>query len=118
MWSECCGPFVDGGQLAPSCEQLMRSRYSAFATGNADHLWRTWHPTTRPVEIGDLRDARWVKLDVLARTGGDPASDAGTVDFVAHFFTADDVRGEVREHARFAKRAGRWFYVDGDELAG
>ena len=34
----------------------MRSRYTAFALGDAGHLWRTWHPRTRPpaVEAGRL----------------------------------------------------------------
>ena len=26
----------------------MRSRYSAYAVGDTDYVWRTWHPRTRP----------------------------------------------------------------------
>ena len=32
----------------------MRSRYTAFVLRDADHLWRTWHPRTRPAQVGDL----------------------------------------------------------------
>ena len=34
LYAACCGRFLDGGERAPSAEQLMRSRYSAFALGN------------------------------------------------------------------------------------
>lgn len=95
----------------------MRSRYSAFAIEDETHLWRTWHPRTRPAQIGELSGMQWVGLDVLATTAGQIGDDEGTVDFAAQFITADGQRGAVREHSRFTKRAGRWFYVDGDELA-
>ena len=95
----------------------MRSRYSAFAVGDENHLWRTWHPRTRPPQVGDLGGVRWVRLDVLATDAGGEQDDTGTVDFAAHFITDDGERGAVREHSRFSKRVGRWFYVDGNELA-
>ena len=31
-----------------TAEPLMRSRYSAFAVGDAAYLLRTWHPSDRP----------------------------------------------------------------------
>ncbi|WP_275423743.1 YchJ family protein, partial [Virgisporangium ochraceum] len=46
-YAACCGP-AHGGAPAATAEALMRSRYSAFALGDADYLLRTWHPTTRP----------------------------------------------------------------------
>ncbi len=56
----------------------MRSRYSAFAVGDVDHLRRTWHPTTRPADL-DLDPAvRWTRLDVLdVRGGGRDRVDCG-----------------------------------------
>ena len=29
----------------------MRSRFTAFALGDADYLLRTWHPDTRPESL-------------------------------------------------------------------
>jgi SEC-C motif domain protein len=49
-YDRCCGPLHDGAP-APTAEALMRSRYSAFAVGRADHLFRSWHPRTRPDEV-------------------------------------------------------------------
>ena len=51
QYGECCGPFHSGDAFAPTAERLMRSRYSAFAVGDADYLLATWHPTTRPAEL-------------------------------------------------------------------
>lgn len=113
-FAECCGPLVRDGALATTPEALMRSRYTAFALGDADHLWRTWHPNTRPVKVADLGGVTWRGLRVIDAPA--PDGDTGTVTFVASFITDDGERGEVREHSRFARRAGRWFYVDGDEL--
>ncbi|WP_270973574.1 YchJ family metal-binding protein [Trueperella sp.] len=44
----CCGPYLDASVLPPTAKATMRSRCSAFATGNSAHLFRTWHPRTRP----------------------------------------------------------------------
>ncbi|MCB1240613.1 MAG: SEC-C domain-containing protein, partial [Tetrasphaera sp.] len=43
-YAACCRRFVVDGELAPTAEALMRSRYTAYAMGSGDHLFRTWHP--------------------------------------------------------------------------
>lgn len=116
-FAECCAPYVRDGAAAPTCERLMRSRYTAFALRDAQHLWRTWHPRTRPREVADLDGMTWLGLTVRAAGAGGEDDESGTVDFVARFVTDAGEQGEVREHSRFARRAGRWFYVDGDEIA-
>lgn len=81
----------------------MRSRYSAFAVGDAAYLLRTWHPTTRPagVETG----GGWLRLEVLSAHGG--LLDAeGEVHFRAHHLD-----GVVEEASRFVRDAGRWVYL-------
>lgn len=47
-YDECCGTLHRGDDLAPTAEQLMRSRFSAFAVSDADYLLATRHPSTRP----------------------------------------------------------------------
>ena len=43
----CCARFLSGEQQAKTPEQLMRSRYSAYALGNhGEYLLRTWFPPT------------------------------------------------------------------------
>ncbi|HVE83397.1 MAG TPA: YchJ family metal-binding protein [Myxococcales bacterium] len=39
----CCRPFHDGAE-PPDPVALMRSRFSAFAVGEAGYVWRTLHP--------------------------------------------------------------------------
>ena len=40
----------------------MRSRYTAFAVGDADHLFRTWHPRTRPDDVAVDPATSWLGL--------------------------------------------------------
>ncbi|MGZ4607464.1 MAG: YchJ family protein, partial [Blastococcus sp.] len=37
-YDECCGPLHDGTSAAATAEQLMRSRYAAFAVGDTGYL--------------------------------------------------------------------------------
>ena len=112
-FEECCGPSLAAEDWPPTAEALMRSRYTAFALGDADHLWRTWHPRTRPpaVEAGRLE---WTGLEVLDVVDGQPGDQTGVVEFVAHHRQPDGTTGSMRERSRFAARAGRWFYLDGE----
>jgi SEC-C motif domain protein len=105
----CCGPLLAGAP-APRPERLMRSRYTAFAVGDAIHLERTWHPRTRPDAVTIDPGLRWTGLVIdEARDDGDQA----VVAFRATW-TEDGRAGVLAERSRFARRAGRWFYVDGD----
>ena len=109
----------------------MRSRYTAFATGAADHLFRTWHPRTRPDTVDLDASTRWTGLTVVRTEDGGPGDEHGVVEFVASWEDpeAGSVgtggtggtggvggvgRGELHEVSRFTRRAGRWLYVDGD----
>ena len=43
-YSRCCGPLHRQERRAETAEQLMRSRYSAFAKGEVDYLLHTPQP--------------------------------------------------------------------------
>ncbi|MDX2463868.1 MAG: YchJ family metal-binding protein, partial [Porticoccus sp.] len=46
-FDKCCGRFLSGGLYAKTPEQLMRSRYSAYALGGyGDYLLATWFSAT------------------------------------------------------------------------
>jgi SEC-C motif-containing protein len=111
-YAECCGRLHEGTAAAATAEQLMRSRYSAFAVGDAAYLLATWHPSTRPRAVDLDDDVRWTGLDVLATTGGGLLSDQGTVRFRA-CYVRDGRAGEQQEHSRFIRDGGRWLYLDG-----
>ncbi len=108
-FGSCCGPILDGTP-APDAERLMRSRYTAFAVGDAAHLARSWHPRTRPDEITVDDGTRWTGLDVIE---AHEQGDAAVVVFRARW-RHGGASGELSERSRFARRAGRWVYVDGD----
>lgn len=90
----------------------MRSRYTAYAVGHLDHVFRTWHPRTRPDGLS-LPDVEWLGLEVLRTVDGGPDDATGLVEFRAR---SRDASGEhvLHETSRFERRAGRWVYVDGD----
>ena len=111
-FAECCEPVHRGERAAGTAEQLMRSRFSAFAVGDVAYLRRSWHPSTRPADLTLDDDVRWYRLDVGATTGGGVFDTDGTVAFEA-FWRSPDGRGSMREVSRFVRGADGWQYVDG-----
>lgn len=109
-YDACCGPLHAGASLAAAPEPLMRSRYAAYAVGDASYLVRTWHPRTRPDTL-EL-DPATVWTGLVVHTSG-----ADWVEFTASW-TQDGVEGALHERSRFAVRGGRWLYVDGETSAG
>jgi SEC-C motif-containing protein len=109
----CCGPIVDGA-MAISPEALMRSRYSAFALGNIEHIARTHAP-----EIGDdfnraeaeraASEVEWLGLEVISSS---ETGDEGVVEFYIRFRRDGQEFGQ-HERAVFRRDEGRWLYVSG-----
>ncbi len=94
----------------------MRSRYSAFAVGDASYLYETWDSGSRPAEI-ELDDAlHWTRLEILETVRGGPFDADGVVEFRAHHRTSRSA-GIRHERSWFAKKGGRWLYVSGDTYA-
>jgi SEC-C motif domain protein len=112
-YDACCGRLHRGAAPAVTAEELMRSRYAAYAVGDLDHVFRTWHPRTRPDEITASPGLTWTGLTIVSTSGGDAGDDTGEVEFRAAYRTADGA-GLLHERSRFERRAGRWVYVDGD----
>lgn len=108
----CCGQF-HAGTAAPDAESLMRSRYSAFALGLEDYLRATWHPDTRPAELGLDATPRpqWLGLAIKSYT---PLDDRhATVEFIARY-KCNGRAFKLHEISRFERVGARWFYVDGE----
>ena len=111
-YDECCGRLHAGTAFAQTAEQLMRSRFSAFAVGDPDYLLATWHSSSRPSELELDADRRWYRLDILGTSGGGPFETSGTVEFEAHY-RAPTGAGSQHEVSRFLREDGRWFYLAG-----
>ena len=108
-YDACCGRLHAGAQ-ASTAESLMRSRYSAFAVGDAGYLLRTWHPSGRPQTLELDPALRWTRLAVLETNGGGLFDATGTVRFRA-VYAQDGQRGVLTETSRFIRQDGRWAYL-------
>ena len=101
-FQDCCEPYIKGIDNAPTAEKLMRSRYSAFASGAADYLANTTHISKRRYlnkkEILAWSKAnKWLKLEVLAST-------ETTVTFKAYYLD-ENLKAQVHyEHSTFVCR--------------
>jgi len=112
-YDACCGRLHRREAEAATAEELMRSRYAAYAVGELDHVFRTWHPRTRPDTIEPDPALTWTGLTILDVVAGGPGDDTGEVEFEAAY-ERDATPGARRERSRFERRRGRWVYVDGD----
>ncbi|MEU9128510.1 YchJ family metal-binding protein [Kitasatospora sp. NPDC048540] len=110
-YGECCGRLHAGRAEAVTAEQLMRSRFSAFAVRDEAYLLRSWDPLTRPPAVDFDPGMRWVRLEVLGSTDGGAFHGEGTVAFRAHF-TDGGRAGAMEENSRFRRHEGRWVYLD------
>lgn len=111
-FQDCCEPYIKGIKNAPTAEKLMRSRYSAFATGAADYLVNTTHISKRRYHnkkdiLAWSQANKWLKLEVLAST-------ENTVTFKTYYLD-ENLKAQVHyEHSTFKLENGKWFYVDGE----
>jgi SEC-C motif domain protein len=111
-YCKCCEPLHQGLDVAKTAEQLMRSRYSAFAKVEIDYLLATTHPSTRKNHRkNDLKSwatkNNWQRLEILFTS-------ENQVAFKAYF---QSIGREVEIHyekSTFIFEEGRWFYLDGE----
>ncbi|NCG38926.1 MAG: hypothetical protein GWP48_15590 [Actinobacteria bacterium] len=109
---ECCGPVIAGDRRALTATDLMRSRYTAYATGNRFYLVHSWSPMTCPIGLALDASIRWCGLEIVDTERGGAFDAEGVVEFVARFVAVDGP-GELRERSRFGRLDGRWVYLDG-----
>jgi len=113
-YKRCCQKYHKGA-LPANAQQLMRSRYSAYAFGLADYIIKTTHPdnsdyTEEKTKWKDeilmfCRHTTFLGLRLLDFTGGEEEA------YVT--FEASLSSGTLRERSRFLHKHGRWLYVDG-----
>lgn len=111
-YDSCCGPILSGALTAPTALRLMRSRFTAFATGDSTYLLRSWHPSTRPDHLELDSGTRWTRLDILGTAAGGPFDNDGVVEFEA-FYREKGATRSMRERSRFVRENRVWTYLDG-----
>ena len=116
-YDRCCGPFHAGTAAPETAEQLMRSRFSAYALGKVDYLIGTRPEAKRAEESREelatyCKAVSCVGLKIVAKDKGGREDDAGVVTFHASLQT-NGRRSLHIETSTFAREDGRWVYVDG-----
>jgi len=106
---------VTESDIPLTAEALMRSRFEAFARGDAEYLLASWHPSTRPAALDLDVVVEWRRLQIVDTVAGGPDDVDGVVEFRASYRSPDGA-GLLHERSRFTRGDGRWFYVDGDIL--
>ncbi len=110
-FENCCEIYIKGIQKPTTAEALMRSRYSAFATGEADYLVASTHSSTRKFHkksdiLAWSKSNQWIKLEVISST-------ETTVTFKAYYLDYQLKAQIHHEHSTFTFENGTWFYFDG-----
>lgn len=111
LFEDCCNLYLNGTQSAPTAEALMRSRYTAFATGAVDYLINTTHFSKRKFHkkseiLAWSQSNQWLRLEILAAT-------KTTITFNAYYINENLIAQIHYEHSTFTLENGKWFYVDG-----
>ncbi len=112
-YRQCCGPLHAGGAVAGDAEALMRSRYCAFVLADEGYLLRTWHPDTRPENLGLDQPPlpKWLGLAVKRHEVLN--DDQALVEFVALYKIGGRAH-RLHETSRFLRIGANWYYLDGE----
>ena len=117
-YTECCEPIIKGTRKAGSPEELMRSRYSAYAKTEVAHVLKSTAPEQRKgLDEAATRtwsqNSEWKGLEIIATEGGGPEDSSGIVEFAATYIESGSPRRH-HERGRFRKIRGSWYYEDGE----
>lgn len=108
-FKSCCELIHRDISKAETAEKLMRARYAAFAVGNIDFLYDTFHSTTRRLqhkkEIESwAKQNKWMQLEILNSTHS-------SVEFKAHYLDQNLDAQVHHEKSKFKQIQHIWYYV-------
>ena len=114
-YHNCCQPLHAGQRVAETAQQLMRSRYSAFAKHEIDYIQQ---PTARGQQqaldmaaIAEWSQSnQWLKLEIVQANEKLDKTHA-LVEFKAHYH--DGKQAQIHhEISHFVKFENRWYFLD------
>ncbi|MGQ0287332.1 YchJ family protein [Pasteurellaceae bacterium 22721_9_1] len=113
-YSECCQPYHLQQQFPSMAEQLMRSRYAAYALKNIDYIVQTTAPSQQCLlDQAALQQwaeqTQWLGLQIVAQQ--QLSKQHSAVEFNA-FFAAENGEQTHHEHSLFVQIDQRWYFVD------
>ncbi|MCE0492828.1 YchJ family protein [Vibrio salinus] len=113
-YKNCCQPIHHDHSRAKTPEQLMRSRYSAYALGLTDYIINTYSPEISSKlnrkEIESGTQINWIKLSI--KKSQITSENEGYVHFKA-FYREQGETFVLEERSRFIRIDSSWYYVDG-----
>jgi SEC-C motif-containing protein len=120
-FSQCCQVFITQNIPTESPEQLMRSRYSAYATNHAEYIFNTYTSASQKDQsINDIKqwasETKWLKLVIHHASNFHRDLLAGNnawVEFSA-FYLHQGQLCHMRENSRFIVENKQWRYLDGN----
>ena len=112
-YTDCCGMLINGTCLPDTAEDLMRSRYSAFALQHWGYLEETALVKKERKSLTSNEEVNWKRLEILGSKQGQREDSKGEVTFEA-YFSENSEEKVLRETSKFEKVNGRWLY---DELS-
>ena len=114
-YNQCCGRYVEAGEIPATPEQLMRSRYTAYSLQNDTYILDSWHSSTRPASLSEEHKlpVKWVELKVINSSVPAQNDTTAAVEFVARF-KVNGKAEQMHERSEFIKEAGHWFYFKGE----
>lgn len=110
-YEECCGAIIKGIKEPDGVEELMRSRYTAYAEKNISYVLQTTHPE----KVGELKkdelqewadSTTWDRLEIISTD-----EENGVVNFIAYYKDKDAVIPH-HEIAQFKKSDDTWYFYD------
>ncbi len=113
-YKKCCAIYHKGA-LPKTALELMKSRYVAYAVGDASYIIKTTHPNNpdysedrkawkESIELFS-KETEFLGLEIVEFIEADEEA------FVT--FKAKLSSGDMEEKSRFLKVNGRWFYESG-----
>ncbi|ARD46347.1 YchJ family protein [Colwellia sp. PAMC 21821] len=120
-YNQCCQPFIMASKAVNTPEQLMRSRYSAYANKQATYIYLTYAKSSQ-VEQSVEDIAQWAAqttwLKLIIHSASDHKKNLANNEHAQVEFSAFyQLNGKIwlmREKSNFAIEDGKWRYLDGD----
>ncbi|WP_076419125.1 YchJ family protein [Colwellia sp. UCD-KL20] len=118
-YKKCCEPLILKKINAESPEQLMRSRYSAYALKHSEYIYETYSNASKKLQsLKDIaiwaKQTDWLNLRIL-NTSEYEHNSTPTVTFEA-LYKNNGIFYKMSEKSAFIKEEGFWRYVDGSQV--
>jgi len=118
LFAQCCQPIIKNTHKANSAEQLMRSRYSAYAIRNAKYIFDSYAQISQQVQSIEniktwAKQCKWISLQII-----DTQTDnlTATVEFCANYVQKNTLY-QLHEVSKFIIENNYWRYLDGKIIA-